>query len=212
MRRFIFASCLLAGVGSAWRADAQVVGRIDPPTPPPCAADGTCYPNTCRWGFYPGRWRTWPGTELAPEPTSAAPTPAEQKRVSEELGHSETPPAELEDAAAPPSSPKHEPPAAAPESNEKPPTSGGDGLPPGMPDVPLPDVETPSTAPLVAPPTSQADPPPALPSALSRLRSEWGGSATTGQAAAPVVRKPGISRVPSGDPPPSPPWGHSAAL
>ena len=24
---------------------------IDPPSPPPCAADGSCYPNTCEWGY-----------------------------------------------------------------------------------------------------------------------------------------------------------------
>lgn len=203
---------------------------IDPPTPPPCAADGTCYPNTCRWGFYPARWRTWPGAELVPEPTSAAPTPAEEPRVSPELGHSETPPPELEDAAAPPSSPKHEPPPTTPaasESTETPPAGSGDGLPPGMPNVPLPDAETPPTSPLTAPPTSplmappaspltapptsEADPPPALPSAFS-ARTRQGRSTSDRQAMAPIVRKSGVSRVTSGDPPPSPPWVHSTSL
>jgi len=211
MKRFATWYCSLSAVAATSVALGSGPPLIDPPTPPPCAADGTCYPNTCRWGYYPGRWRTWPGTELAPEPTSAAPTPAEMQRVSPELGHSETPPAELEDAAAPPSSPKHEPPAAAAEPSEKPPGSSSDGLPPGMPDVPLPDVETPTTTPLTAPPTSEVDPPPALPSALS-MRSERGHSTPAGQATPPVVRKSGVSRVPSGDPPPSPPWVQSASL
>jgi hypothetical protein len=37
---------------------------IDPPTPPPCAADGICYPNTGGWGYYPARWRKWTGVQL----------------------------------------------------------------------------------------------------------------------------------------------------
>jgi len=181
---------------------------VDPPTPPPCAADGTCYPNTCKWGYYPGRWRTWPGSELVPEPASATPTPAAEQRISPELGHSETPPAELEDAAAPPSSPKHEAPAAAPEGGERPPANGSDGLPPGMPDVPLPDAETPPTAPVTAPPTSDVDPPPTLPSSLSARQR----GAPNRQATAPLSRPTGASHVSSSDPPPSPPWIHSASL
>ena len=105
--------CCVAGL-AAGRAPL-----IDPPTPPPCAADGTCYPNTGEWGYYPARWRTWPGATLEPTPAKS-PTEAEGQ-VSPELGHTETPPAELEDAAAPPSSPKREeqpegPPAAGEES------------------------------------------------------------------------------------------------
>ena len=38
---------------------------IDRPTPPPCAADGTCYPNENTWGWYPCHWRQWPGEVLA---------------------------------------------------------------------------------------------------------------------------------------------------
>ena len=44
---------LIAACGTA----SLAMGRaplIDPPTPPPCAADGTCYPNTGEWGYYPG--------------------------------------------------------------------------------------------------------------------------------------------------------------
>lgn len=210
MNRLTTLSCSLAICG----VTSLALGRsplVDPPTPPPCAADGTCYPNTCRWGYYPSRWRTWPGTEMAPEPSSVAPTPADQQRVSPELGHSETPPADLEDAAAPPSSPRHEPPVAAPGQDEKTPEGSGDGFPSGMPNVPLPDAETPTNSPLTTPPTSDVDPPPTFPSALS-MRSGRGPSAPVGQAMAPLVQEPGVSRVPSGDPPPSPPWIHSAAL
>jgi hypothetical protein len=225
MNRLTTLSCSLAICGVTSLAWGQLP-LIDPPTPPPCAADGTCYPNTCRWGYYPSRWRTWPGTEMAPEPSSAGPTPADQQRVSPELGHSETPPAELEDAAAPPSSPRHEPPAA-PGQEQASPDGSGDGFPQGMPNVPLPDAESPSTSPLTTPPpsplmtpppsplttppTSGFDPPPTFPSALS-MRSGRSPSAPVGQAIAPPVQKPGVSRVTSSDPPPSPPWIHSASL
>jgi hypothetical protein len=201
MKRFTILSCMLTVCGATSLAVGRSPLPIDRPTPPPCAADGTCYPKTGEWGYYPARWRMWPGAELVPTPLPAAPPPPEA-RVSPELGHSETPPAELEDAAAPPSAPKREvPPTAPPEAGEAAPERGE----PSLPEVPLPEDETPPLG-----PTSDADPPPSPPLSMSS-RSR---GASDGHAAAPVGehhRSP-APRVTTNDPPPSPPWAHSAAL
>lgn len=191
-------------------ATGLALGRaplIDPPTPPPCAADGTCYPKTGEWGWYQSRWRTWPGDQLEPTP-STSPTAAGQ--VSPELSNSETPPADLEDAAAPPSSPRRE------EAEEAPPVPGGE--PPSkktgessLPNVPLPDAETPS--PLG--PTTDQDPPPALPRSLtSRLSVPGAQQALPGQRQATRVvgSHSATAGVSTNDPPPAPPWAQSAAL
>jgi hypothetical protein len=172
---------------------------IDPPTPPPCAADGICYPNTGGWGYYPARWRTWPGVQLEPTPSKA---PTEDGRVSSELGPSEPPPADVEDAAAPPSSarPREKDEAAGSgEGPSKPP--GADSAPP---DVPLPDAER--ASPLG--PTSEHDPPPALPQSLSTKSRSMGRVRST---TAPLAQ-PAAPRVSTNDPPPVPPWGQSASL
>ena len=200
MNRFSTFGCLLLACG----ATSLAVGRqplVDPPTPPPCAADGTCYPNTGEWGYYPARWRTWPGAQLEPTP-SKAPTEAEG-RVSEELGHSETPPAELEDAAAPPSSPKREAPSAAPPTGGEKPREL-ENSESSLPNVPLPDAETPR--PLG--PTSEHDPPPALPRTFSSQLPAAGSRL----AAAPIVDRRTTSPGSTSDPPPAPPWAQSAAL
>ena len=161
---------------------------IDPPTPPPCAADGICYPNTGGWGYYPARWRTWPGVQLEPTP---AKSPTEAGRVSPELGPSEPPPADVEDAAAPPSSarPREKSEVAPGDAPPKPP--GADSA---LPDVPLPDAER--ASPLG--PTSEHDPPPVLPLSLST-------SPSAGHVTAPLARQ-AASRVSTNDPPPAPPW------
>jgi len=174
---------------------------IDPPTPPPCAADGICYPNTGGWGYYPARWRTWPGTQLEPTP---AKSPTEAGRVSPELGPSEPPPAEVEDAAAPPSSARpRETSDDASTSGESPVTAppGGDS---GLPNVPLPDAER--LSPLG--PTSDNDPPPALPLSLSASAQRPG---TAVRSTVPATRT-ATARVSTNDPPPAPPWGQSASL
>jgi hypothetical protein len=199
MKRFC-GWCTLSIVCSVAGLAAGRAPLIDPPTPPPCAADGTCYPNTGEWGYYPSRWRTWPGAQL--EPTAAkSPTPAEGQ-ISPELRHTETPPAELEDAAAPPSSPKHEEPAeGAPAEGAKQPAA--ESQPSTLPNVPLPDAESPPLG-----PTSENDPPPALPRSLSMRPTGTG----TRQAAMLGGSHPAASGVSTGDPPPTPPWAQSASL
>jgi hypothetical protein len=195
---------MLGTVATCWTMGAAMADQpiyLDAPTPPPCAADGTCYPNTGEWGYYPSRWRPWPGDQLEPTPAAAEPTPAEE-RISPELGPTETPPPELEDATPPPSSPKREIKSAPPESDEAPPTSEGTTLP----DVPLPDDETPPASPLTEP-TGDADPPPTLPFAVSAP-----GRAPSGvDPAPPAAPRRSAARVSAGDPPPTPPWAFRSA-
>jgi len=202
MKRFSTLGCLLMAYG----APVLAVGSpplVDPPMPPPCAADGTCYPNTSEWGYYPSRWRTWPGAQLEPTP-SKAPTEAEG-RVSSELGSSEPPPPELEDAAAPPSSPKREEPSVSPPAEGVPqPAPAPNSGEPSMRNVPLPDAE----APPPLGPTSERDPPPPLPRSLSLQLP----TPRSQQAAGPNVNRPMTPRVSTSDPPPVPPWAQSAAL
>jgi hypothetical protein len=199
MNRLTTLYCSLAVCGTT----SLAIGRtplVDPPTPPPCAADGTCYPNRGEWGWYPARWRTWPGDQLEPTP-SKSPTEAEG-RVSPEVSHSETPPADLEDAAAPPSSPKRD------EQSTEPPAEGDVPAAAGqsgtiLPNVPLPNDETPPFG-----PTSDHDPPPALPRTLSAQRP----ISASRQAVNPIGVRARASRVSTSDPPPAPPWAQSAAL
>lgn len=192
--------CMLLALSAISATGLGRAPLIDPPTPPPCAADGICYPNTVRWGYYPVRWRSWPGTQLEPTP---AKSPTEAGRISSELGPAEPPPADVEDAAAPPSSARPRDDGTKRGGGEKPASAIPTGDSP-LPNVPLPDAESPS--PLG--PTSQIDPPPALPVSLSPSRMRVGQGPTiftpTNRATAPQVS--------TNDPPPSPPWGQSASL
>ena len=198
MKRLTMSCSLLVVLVCAAGAMAGPPVPIDRPTPPPCAADGICYPNTGEWGFYPGRWRRWPGHELMPTPVE--PTPAE--RLGPDLSPYETPTPEKEDEQAPPASTKKpapestvEPGAAAPES---------DGT-----DAPMTPSYEPSPLTPPAEPTTDLDPPPTPPFAMS--------SAIRSQAAAsrvPTDPRPGAARPASAsDPPPTLPWTyHSASL
>ncbi len=44
------------------RADAAGphTACTDCPLPPPCSAEGGCYPKRDTWGYYPTQWSTWP--------------------------------------------------------------------------------------------------------------------------------------------------------
>jgi hypothetical protein len=208
MKRLKTLTGLLLASGVANFAAGRSPIPMDPPTPPPCAADGTCYPRTAEWGYYPVRWRTWPGAGMEPTPSPVSPTPAD-RRVSDELGHSEPPPAELEDAAAPPSSPKRQAPSVEPPPL---PEEGAEGAAPPpettSPDSTLPDVPLPDDENNLFGPTSEHDPPPALP----RTFSNQTRGQRTRQAAALPQRRPTTARVSTTDPPPAPPWAQSASL
>lgn len=172
---------LLAMVGFASGAAAAV--PIDRPSPPPYCADGKCYPKTETWGFYQGRWRSWPGVDERPGPHGPSPTPAEL--LGPDLKQYETPLPQDEDRRAPP--PTQPPERALPTIPSVPPEGGGpetDGAPgpgavptgPGMerPGPPAPGIEGPAEPRVMMPIPSgrpalprsgeeDADFPPALP-------------------------------------------------
>jgi hypothetical protein len=54
---------------------AAAVPPLDRPTPPPCCADGHCFANSVTYGWYETRWRRWPCECAAPAAGSqVAPT------------------------------------------------------------------------------------------------------------------------------------------
>ena len=49
-------------------------GKPLPPSPPPCAPDGACYPKRDTWGYNVTRWRAWPGEDpVVPTPVDVLP-------------------------------------------------------------------------------------------------------------------------------------------
>lgn len=70
---------------------------VDHATPPPCTAEGGCYPARESFGYYPQRWRRWPGSDYE------APAPELAVEGEDSLLPSFDPPAaEEEDQRAPP--------------------------------------------------------------------------------------------------------------
>jgi len=67
------------------------------PSPPPCCADGFCYPNYTTWGHYATRWRRWPIEAAGPD--AGAPRP-----LGPDLSPYSPPTMEEEDRRAPPPS------------------------------------------------------------------------------------------------------------
>ena len=190
-------SVLVVLVCAAWCTAGQPPVPIDRPTPPPCAADGICYPNINEWGYYPGRWRRWPGHELVPTP--AEPAPAD--RLGPDLAPYEVPSPEKEDERAPPASTKRETTAPAGEP------SGDASAPEGLDTPTSPSYPSPLSQP--AEPTTDLDPPPAPPFAMSPATRPL---ATPLRA--PTNRRPRAAGTASTtDPPPAMPWtSHSASL
>jgi hypothetical protein len=234
--------CVLVIFGSASVAAAISPNHIDRPTPPPCAADGTCYPNENTWGWYPCHWRQWPGEVLVPTAAGAQPTPAEGQGGA--LKPYETPTPEQEDAQAPPSTKKTETGApTAPESAPiTPPTEGGaptrpsasptptppsttgrpqQGAPPSSSPYPAPSYPAPSyptplrptpTSPTGARPTTSDNDPP--PSLPWKFSASGRGTMADALPQTTLRERPTATRQPAGnDPPPAlPSVFHSAAL
>ena len=200
------AAGVLAALGIGEMARADHSPPLDRPTPPPCCADGVCYPNPTTWGVYPTRWRRWPGVTDAPLEPSPAPAPGE---LGPEVPPYEAPPAEEEERRAPPPTQQRRPVEAPPE---------GEAAPGTHPTTP-PEGATPPTGPFDLGPTMEesptdedslrmpwdpqtdVDPPPALPfasihaaPAVRRIQ----------QPAAHTLLKPAAARRASGpnDPPP----------
>ena len=186
---------------------------LDRPTPPPCCADGICYPNAPTWGWYGTRWRRWPMEEL--QPTPAATTPAD--KLGPDIQPYETPPAEEEDRRAPPPTKP-----AAEEGAE-----GGAEAPGTAPLAPPPGggSESPSTAPLtpapaapsiVPPPTKMPwengdeptgdwDPPPAPPTTTTVTIDRAPAARTPNRFEPAQPNRPAVwpRAVPNNDPPPT---------
>jgi hypothetical protein len=209
MRRLTISGCVLFVMAFAAWAMARPPVPLDRPTPPPCAADGICYPNVNEWGVYETRWRRWPGQELVPTP--AKPTPAE--RLGTELPPFETPSPEHEDEQAPPASTKK--PAAAPtaEPTGEAPNPEGFETPtvPTTPTAPAsPSTPSYEPSPLTPPagPTTDLDPPPAPPFATSVVIQ----SGSTAPSPVPTRMRPDtVGPLRQSDPPPAAPWAFRSA-
>jgi hypothetical protein len=241
MKRSMISWCLLACWGGASCALAVTPFPIDRPTPPPCAADGTCYPNEGTWGWYQCRWRKWPGEELVPTPEGVQRTPAELQKGTD-LTPYETPTPEHEDTQAPPSTTKKNETssAATPEGEPGAPSEGAatshpvpsaeTPTPPrppqatpapsrgySTPSYPTPNYPAPYKPSPTSPsgarqPTGDADPPPALPWPKSSL-SRRPAVADALPNSGPRASRSVAPRSSGDDPPPSmPSLFHSAAL
>lgn len=129
----------------------------DCPTPPPCSAEGGCYPNYQTYGYYRTTWGRWPGDydettsakdeksalpgRLIPKPTEedrAAPAPSEPKEGNVDPGLNEGSGARELDRPALPPIPGA--PGAAPAAPQGQPQNPGaapaDNGPPGLPPLP----------------------------------------------------------------------------
>jgi hypothetical protein len=177
---------------------------IDRPSPPPYCADGKCYPKRDTWGYYQGRWRSWPGVDTRPGPTEKGPTPAEL--LGPDLKSYETPTPQNEDKRAPPpTQPREEslglpavpPPAGAGGEPTAAPAPGGAPAGPGAgPTAPAAPGATPTTEPHVPMP---------IPSGRPRLgtgEEDYPPTPPFGSSPLQPSLPPGPS-LPYGSPPPS---------
>jgi hypothetical protein len=223
---------LLIGFGSDVLAAPPAC--VDRPTPPPCCADGYCYPNPLTFGVYPTRWRRWPVEHL--EPSRAGEYGPSGQPLGDDIPNFELPEAKDEDLRAPPpTAPREEPLRTAPQDSPPGPNSGA----PPTPNTPQPlqlapptesrepgairrtlepyEPKTPAPNTLNlndTGPTGDFDPPPALPFG-PRLTGEATPLRGVQKMPGMPVRQPAPTRsaAPSDDPPPSLPgvlanWSH----
>jgi hypothetical protein len=174
------------------------------PSPPPCCADGVCYPNYITWGHYATRWRRWPLEQPMPIPEELRPPPP----LGPEVQPYEAPSAEEEDRRAPPPTPPRgeepTPPVPAPPSGEAPTAAPPAGAPGEQPS------ERPATAPLGPParavppgPTGDWVPPPSPPIGSPALGTGQDVRAAGPINSPPAARPHGAARpVQTDDPPP----------
>jgi hypothetical protein len=241
MKNILRIAAFVLAAGMIINRAAAVGPGLDRPTPPPCCADGVCFVHSHHHGYFPTRWRVWPGHGLMPAPT--APTlaaPAPTVSPAPDVPPYDVPPPEKEDLKAPPptTSPAEGPPSPTPAVPA--PTTApletlgpreGDGnrtapfLPtPFSPTPPLPGPDIrPPAFPTTPPggggePQGRLDPPPAPPFAM--LRSDRRPRPHTPRAIAPVIEEPRAAMstprmrsagASSSDPPPAPPLPGHAA-
>lgn len=197
--------------GNGWSTAASHP-PIDRPSPPPCCADGVCYPNGT-WGVYPTRWRRWPTEPSAAlEPTPERPQPRD---LGPDVPPYQTPTPEEEDRRAPPPTRRPEGVEAAEEGDDVAPgaTPTSPTTPTTPPVGPVPDgsggprsLQGPMESAPSMPwdePTSSNDPPPAPPFAARQ-------ASQTNAPARPAPNQATGPRVPvlrpadaSADPPPA---------
>jgi hypothetical protein len=213
------AGLLFFGLGSTSLA---VAPPLDRPSPPPCCADGRCYSNPMSCGFYATRWRRWPLESLETTSAGQLGPPAQQggdfpviepPLPGEEDRKAPPPTAPQEPARAQPSNSgpagsEGAPPAAGPamQPNEQPPGGPLRSLPPYEPQVPNKSLNDTG-------PTTDSDPPPALPFGPRAIEA-----ATPVREARQVptvlpFRRPAPAQrnAPNDDPPPSLPAALAAA-
>jgi hypothetical protein len=101
------------GIAVVFVSSVSAIGPIDRPTPPPCCVDGVCHAHAARFGYFPTRWRVWPGVSVAPMPTVQPPavrqvpgmpiieppTPEEEDRQAPEPIRSSLPQQEMQPPA-----------------------------------------------------------------------------------------------------------------
>ncbi len=217
IRNLTATGLLLAGMGSVSLASPP---PLDRPTPPPCCADGRCYPNPLTYGWYETRWRRWPLECMEPIPAGQMGPTSQQPG---EMNTFEPPGANEEDRKAPPPTTPREEPLRAPATNAEPggtenrppggqPPAGplmqpGEPVEPGSPRRSLPPYEPQVPGPKSlnsTGPTSDLDPPPALPFGPRTLNQAPPVRAASQPSEAPV-RRPvrATGGPPSDDPPPS---------
>ncbi len=180
---------------------------LDRPTPPPCAADGICYPNAGTWGWYQQQWRRWPTEELEPTPATKATAPG--KAIPDIPAYETLPPEQEDRRAPPPTKPRAEAEEGAEAPRERPLTA-----PPGG------EMEAPLTAPpggsLTTPPDSLLTPPSSpLRPAPSTPFSPGPSTPSTSPLAPPTDRMPwenGAAPTGDWDPPPAPPTATARAV
>lgn len=195
---------------------------VDRPTPPPCAADGHAIARPATFGVYPTRWRRWPLENL--DQTQAGQVQPAQSQPIEGIPWGETPsPADEDRKAPPPSTPRVDDQQLRVPQGSAGPEAGGAG-PPVPPQPPtmdfnppgnrepsgimrrLPDYEPKAPSPKGVEslgPTSDLDPPPALPfgpqlQLMPPIREAQQAPAAPIRQAAPAKVAPA-----SDDPPPS---------
>jgi hypothetical protein len=220
---------------------AAAVPPLDRPTPPPCCADGHCFANSVTYGWYETRWRRWPcecaapvgGTQVAPtgQPSGELPAfdvpPAEEEDRRAPLP---TAPRGEDTSFRGPatngtSRPGAQPPAGAPAGpNTTQPPLGplGPLMPSGNESAPrresLPAYEprgagSESIHSTPPGPSSELDPPPALPFGPRPLVQPTPIREANQRPAAPVRQAlPARGVGPSDDPPPGLPASLAACM
>lgn len=209
------AGLLFFGLGSTSFA---VTPPLDRPSPPPCCADGHCYSNPMSCGFYATRWRRWPDNieatsagQLGPPaqpggdfPVIEPPLPGEEDRKAPPPTAPQEPARAQPTNSGPAGSDGAPPAGPAMQPNEQPPGGPLRSLPPYEPQVPNKSLND-------SGPTTDSDPPPALPFGPRAIEA-----ATPVREARQVptvlpFRRPAPRNAPNDDPPPSLPAALAAA-